>query len=359
MSKPKTVSIHGVGIHLPDEIRTNDWWPEEVVATWQQKFERRLNTDATSEPERDSERSIREAMAQLGADPFRGAVERRVLPANMNTSDMEIAAAREALNRAECSPNEIDLLLVSALIPDYVATNNACTVQHALGIPTHCFASTMDVACNAFNQQLAVAEAMVTSGRATKALLVQSCTLSRVLPHEEPHSPWFGDGASAVVVGEAQPGGGILGRAHLCNGSLQGSLVAGIPGKHWYDEGTSIVYSADLEAARAMFKGTVAVAEESISAALEDAGCRPDDVDYYACHQGFPWLRRVTQERAGLHRAKAVDSFAVAANVSAVNVPLVLALGEREGLLRDGDVVVTHSGGSGISYSSVVFRWGR
>lgn len=362
MNHGEGIGIHAVGLFLPDEVRTNDWWPTTVVEGWRDSFEQRLRQTgggANAAEPTEGERLAREAMAALGDDPFRGAVERRVIDDGMTSSDMEVAAARDALDRAECRVEDIDLLISHALVPDFLATNNGCTVQHELGLPQSCFVTSLDVAGNAFSQQLEIASAMIASGRCRRALVTQSCAQSRLLPVDEPHAPWFGDAASAVVIGPVTDGRGLVGSHHRTSGSLQGSLVAGVPGRRWYDDEAAIVYNASMDATRGLIRGLVDMAKETVLAALTDAGVRPDDVDFYACHQAFPWLRSVTQRHAGLSRARYVDTFDWAASVAAVNVPLVLAMGEREGLLRDGDLVATFTGGSGITCSSAVLRWGR
>lgn len=359
MSHQVRIGIHAVGTFLPATVRTNDWWPSATVDAWRDAFEQRVLSVQASAPTSEGERVTREAMRSLDHDPFRGSVERRVLEDGATSADMEIAAAREALERADCRPEEVDLLIGGALVPDFLATNNACTVQEALGLSPSCFVTSLDVAGNAFSQQLVIAEAMIASGRASRALLTQSAAQSRVLPENDPHAPWFGDAASAVVVGPVSEGHGILGRCDRSDGALQGSLVAGVPGGRWYDDAPTIVYNASMEATQGLIRSLVDVATEAVGAALADAGVEPEDVDFYACHQAFPWLRAVTQERAGLSHARSVDTFARAANVAAVNVPLVLATAEREGALREGDLVATFTGGSGITYSSVIMRWGR
>ncbi|MEQ9318051.1 MAG: 3-oxoacyl-[acyl-carrier-protein] synthase III C-terminal domain-containing protein [Polyangiaceae bacterium] len=359
MSHRPGIGVHAIGTFLPTEVRTNAWWSAQVVDGWRDAFERRVMSSEVRAPPSESERLAREAMAALEDDPFRGAVERRVLAEGATSSDMEIAAARDALGRADCAVDEIDLLVSSALVPDYLATNNACTIQEALGLPASCFVTSLDVAGNAFSQQLDIAQAMIESGRARLALLTQSAAHSLVLPKDDPHAPWFGDGATAVLVGPVRDGRGIVGRCHRSNGALQGSLVAGVPGGRWYDDAASMVYNASMDATQGLIRSLVDTATEAVGGALADAGVRADEIDFYACHQAFSWLRTVTQRRAGLSRARYVDTFAEAANVAAANVPLVLATAERDGLLGDGDLVATFTGGSGITFSSMIIRWGR
>ena len=100
------------------------------------------------------------------------------------------------------------------------------------------------------------------------------------------------------------------------------------------------------------------VAKLMISTALEDAGLKPDDVDFYAAHQPSTWFGAVTKAYAGLHKARTLDTFAWAGNLSACNVPLVLATAEHEKMLSPGDVVAAYSSGSGRTSSGLVLRWG-
>ena len=85
----------------------------------------------------------------------------------------------------------------------------------------------------------------------------------------------------------------------------------------------------------------------------------PKDVDFYAAHQGTAWLTKATAAQANIEHAKTVVTFPTFGNLSSVNIPLILAIGEREGLLRDGSVVIAFSGGTGETWSSLCLRWGR
>ncbi len=350
------VGILGIGTYLPEEVRRNDWWPAEVVERWAQRSSRQSEDNPVVPPD---EVLVREAMAALEHDPFRGAVERRILAADANASDMEIAAGRKASEAAGIDAKDIDLLLVSSWMPDMLGTNTAATVHAGLGLPTNSFSLAVESACNSFHHQLALAEAMICAGRARYGLLVQSCNITRALPYDRPYSAWFGDGAAAVVVGPVSEGFGILGRAHRTDGALQGGLVMGVPGERWYDEGRTVLYSPQPERSRQMLARVNDCAADAISAALEDAGLEAKDVNFYACHQGFSWLRSVTQAHAGLGHARSVDTFERTGSIAAANIPMVMATGIERGLLEPGDIVVTHSGGSGITWSGVVLRWGQ
>jgi 3-oxoacyl-[acyl-carrier-protein] synthase III len=356
-----SVGIHGLGTYLPSEIRRNDWWPKDIVARW------RTGAAPQQDPFADAEgRLVTEGMRRVAAaiaascsDPFRGACERRVMPSEMRSTDMEIAAARDALSRSRIDPQQIGLVLTHTTVPDYLETNGACTVHHALGLARSCIALSVEAACNSFHLQLAIAEKMIQAGAVQYALLVQSCSVSRLLPYDKAYSAWFGDGATAVVVGPVSSGRGVCGQAHRCDGALNNTLVAGVPGARWHDTGRVELYSENIAAAQHVFLTVADAGEEVVAEALDAAGLTRSAIDFYASHQGASWLREVTQRHMRLDRAKSVDTFAWTGSLFGANVPLVLALGEREGMIADDSIVLTYAGGSGITWSSFVLKWGR
>jgi 3-oxoacyl-[acyl-carrier-protein] synthase-3 len=298
------------------------------------------------------------ALAITNQDPFNGVAERRVMPEGMVSSQMEIAAAKEALARAEVDPEEVGLLLTHSYCPDVINVPNACTVHRELGLPARCLSLATDGACNSFLQQLTLAEQMIATGLTRYALLVQSSAITRLLVTEDPSSTWFGDGATAVVLGPVSEGKGVLGRAHRTDGTLSRTVMCGVPGRNWYDEGRSILYVGDTREGRRMILTIADLAVDVADDALAQAGLGRADVRFYASHQGTPWLRPLTQEHLGLANARFVDTFSWTANMVSANVPAELALGAQKGLLKDGDPVLLFSGGSGITWSAVVLRWG-
>ncbi len=362
----RSVGILGVGAHLPPTVRSNDWWPTHVVDGWRERWRRTLERRASEEPGGEMPFAATEGVARVGAaiaavmdDPFQGAVERRVAPDSMPASEMEVLAAKEALDNAGVAPSEIDLLLSYSIVPDYLTTPNACRLHERLGLPERCFATAVEGACNSFQLQLMLAEQMLRTGQARRALLVQSNQLRRLIPADEPYSAWFGDGATAVVLGEVSADRGILGRSHRTDGSVFTATVSDVPGKRWYEHGAISWHPMDRAASRKMLLTVADLGKQVVHEALEQAALTPVDVGFYASHQATKWFRALTQDYLGLTNARAVDTFPWAGSLSACNIPLGLACGVKEGLLRDGDVVAMYSGGSGQTWSGTVLRWGR
>jgi 3-oxoacyl-[acyl-carrier-protein] synthase-3 len=279
----------------------------------------------------------------------------------MAAVDMEARAAERAIaNAAAHAPlvrDEIDALFTHTAVPEYLLSNTACVLHRMLGLSPACFTMQADASGHSFMMQLTLAEHMIASGRARYVLLVQSCAASRLVDPDDPQSPLFGDGAAAVVVGRTGDAG-LLATVHRTDGSCPRALVASVRGGRWYDGGRLVLHSADPGAARQIFLETADRAIEVVGAALREAGVAPADVDFFAVHQGTPWLRRVTQESVGLMQARSVDTFATTGYLFGASIPLVLETAQLRGLLDRGDLVVLHGGGVGSTYGAMVVRWG-
>jgi 3-oxoacyl-[acyl-carrier-protein] synthase-3 len=351
------VGVLGIGTYLPKQIRKNDWWPEQVVRKWRKLNVVRSKAQA-GEGDTEGKRRVLAALEELKNDPFEGTRERRVVDEGMAASDMEAAAAEEALARAGIRRDQIDFLFGYSACPDLLGVQTVCATHHKLGLPSKCMTVTTDVVCNAFAIQLSLAKMMIATGQGRYGLLVQSSTISRVTDPNDPASAWFGDGATAVVVGPAENGKGILAQSHGTDGSLNRVLVYGVPGKRWYDEGRVFLYSEDRPGARKMVLSLIDRAQESVGDALKQAGVTPQQIDFFASHQGSSWLRRVCNDHLGLVNARGIDTFEWTGSLLAANVPMQLEVGAREGLLRDGDLVAIYAGGVGITWSGMVLRWG-
>ncbi|MFT3776466.1 MAG: 3-oxoacyl-[acyl-carrier-protein] synthase III C-terminal domain-containing protein [Minicystis sp.] len=354
------LGILGMGTYLPPTIRKNDAWPEATIQRWSERALLKQDRLHAAEVRTEGRRRVLEAMAALANDPFKGARERRVMDAGMTTSDMEVAAAEDALERAGVDRAEIDLFSTATTLPDYLSVSNTPLVHHRLGLPSRALSLTIDSACNGFLHQLAVAEAMILAGRARRALLVQSSGLGHACRPEDAHAGWFGDAATAVVVGPVAAPHGLLGHAHRTDGRYHRALVIGSPGRPWYRAGEGLyAHTEDPGAALEMLLDTADHGRTIVHEALAAAGVEADDVTFYASHQAASWFRPVTQEVIGLRKARSFDSFAWTASLTTCNVPFMLAMAEREGVLRPGDVVAMYGGGSGVVFSGAVLRWGQ
>jgi 3-oxoacyl-[acyl-carrier-protein] synthase-3 len=354
-----SIGILGVGTYLPTEVRTNDWWPDHVTRRWKERAliaTERARAEVASAPT-EAARQAAEAILKIAEDPFQGSRERRVMRADMKASDMETFAAKEAISRAGIEPAEIDLVLSYTMIPDFINVPTACVVHGNLGLNERCTTMGVDAVCNSFLMQLTLAQSLIKSGVARYALLTQSSAITRLPPSGEVIDAACGDAASAVIVGPVSEGRGIISYSHHTDGTKWGALVCGVPGGHWSD-GKAIAYAEDNKASANMFVRLAQRAGQVVGEALDSAGLSPDDVRFFASHQGLKWLRPLAQEAARLKNARFVDHFPFTGTVSAVNLPLQLAIAEKDGLVAPGDLVACFQGGTGMTWSGMALRWG-
>jgi 3-oxoacyl-[acyl-carrier-protein] synthase-3 len=280
------------------------------------------------------------------------------MDAGVTVLDMAELAGRDAIARAGIAADQIDLVLSHTVMPDLLIGNEATQIHHRLGLARRCIALETSASTYSFLVQLAIAEAMIAAGRVRHALLVQSCGASRLVDRDDPISPLFGDGATAVVVGRVSAGRGLLGAAHFCDGRYPDTLVAGVRGGAWSDAGRGVIHVADAVQMRDLLLQTADILKDSIDATLAAAGCTGRDVAFFAMHQGTPWICPVVQAHAGLQHARTVDTFTHTGYLFAAIVPAGLALADQAGLLAPGDLILLTAGGTGMAFGSMLLRWG-
>jgi 3-oxoacyl-[acyl-carrier-protein] synthase-3 len=346
-----SAGILGVGAFLPAAIRGNHWWSEDDVRSWPRPgAPPQLPADATP-----AARRVFTEMSRYARDPFQGIRERRIADPSTSPTELEAIAAERALAQAAVAPGDIDLLLVHTAVPDYLFSNTAAILHERLGLARSCLSLQVDASAYSFLGQLALATQLVGAGAARRALLVQSSTASRLVDRKDPASVFFGDAATAAVVGHV-PAPQILASVHRTDGRFPRTAIASVPGGRWYD-GKPIAHVADPAGAFRVFLDTVDCALDVIPAALDAAGLTARDIAFFGVHQGTPWLRAMTQEALGLGAARTVDLFATTGYIFASSIPLVLDTAHREGSLAAGDIVLLFGGGTGATYGATVLRW--
>ena len=264
-------------------------------------------------------------------------------------SDLAAEAARHALEAAGCSAADIDLIIVATSTPDMVFPSAACIVQHKLGVQG-CAAFDVQAVCSGFVYALTIADSMIRTGAARKALVIGAEVFSRILDFTDRTTcVLFGDGAGAVVL-EASDTPGILACELHADGRHVGILC--VPGTV---SGGKILGDPLLKMdGQAVFKLAVGVLEEVARSVLAKAGKTEADIDWLVPHQANIRIMQSTAKRLKLSMDKVVVTVDQHGNTSAASIPLALDVAVRSGKIQPGDTVMLEGVGGGFTWGAVL-----
>jgi len=267
------------------------------------------------------------------------------------SSDLAFQASRQALVAAGVAADAIDLIIVATSTPDMVFPSTACILQHKLGAPGGA-AFDVQAVCSGFVYALSVADAMIQTGAAHKALVVGAEVFSRILDfNDRTTCVLFGDGAGAVVL-EASDTPGILASDLHADGKHVGILC--VPGSV---SGGQVVGDPLLRMdGQAVFKLAVGVLETSAQAVLAKAGKTAADLDWLVPHQANIRILLSTAKRLKLGMDKVMVTVDRHGNTSAASIPLALDVGVREGAIVPGQLLLLEGVGGGFTWGSVLLR---
>ena len=265
-------------------------------------------------------------------------------------SDLALVASRRALEAADCDPRDIDLIIVATSTPDMVFPSSASILQAKLGV-AGCAAFDVQAVCSGFIYALTVADSMIKTGAASKALVVGAEVFSRILDFRDRTTcVLFGDGAGAVVL-EASATPGILATELHADGRYVGILC--VPG---HVSGGKVLGDPLLKMdGPAVFKLAVGVLESVARSVLEKAGRRDADIDWLIPHQANIRIMQSTAKKLKLTPEKLIATVDRHGNTSAASVPLALDESVREGKIKRGDTVMLEGVGGGFTWGAVLF----
>ena len=267
------------------------------------------------------------------------------------TASLATEASRRALENAGAAATDIDLIVLATATPDQTFPSSATKVQAALGI-NDCIAFDVHAVCTGFLYALSVADSMLRSGNAKKALVIGSETFSRILDWEDRATcVLFGDGAGALVLGAEQSDRGILATRLHADGRHNDLLfVDGGPST------TGTVGKLRMKG-REVFRHAVVNLADVLTEVLEASGLTAGDVDWVVPHQANARILDATARKLGLPGEKIVITVDEHANTSAASVPLAFDTAVRDGRIKRGDVVVLEAMGGGFTWGAAALRY--
>jgi 3-oxoacyl-[acyl-carrier-protein] synthase-3 len=326
------------------------------MTTASTRFARILGTGSYLPANRVTNAALAERLARDGIDTSHewivertGIHARHFADPHVTSSDLALPACLAALESAGVRAEEIDLIIVATSTPDMVFPSTACLLQNKLGIHG-CAAFDVQAVCSGFVYALTVADAMIKSGAARKALVVGSEVFSRLLDFKDRTTcVLFGDGAGAVVLGASDEPGILASELHadgrhvdiLCTpGTVSGGEVLGHP-----------LLKMD---GQAVFKLAVGVLEKVARSVLDKAGRTDADIDWLIPHQANIRIMQGTAKKLKMPLDKLIATVDEHGNTSAASIPLALDVAVRAGKIRRGDTVMLEGVGGGFTWGAVL-----
>jgi 3-oxoacyl-[acyl-carrier-protein] synthase III len=265
------------------------------------------------------------------------------------SSDLALEACKAALQAAGLDARDIDLIIVATSTPDMVFPSTACILQNKLGANGGA-AFDVQAVCSGFVYALTVADAMIQTGAANKALVVGAEVFSRLLDfNDRTTCVLFGDGAGAVVL-EASDTPGILASDLHADGKHVGILC--VPG---HVANGHILGDPLLKMdGQAVFKLAVGVLESAARATLAKAGKTEADIDWLIPHQANIRIMQSTAKKLKLPMDKVVVTVDQHGNTSAASIPLALDAAVRAGQVKPGQTLMLEGVGGGFTWGAVL-----
>ncbi|MCA6216825.1 ketoacyl-ACP synthase III [Ideonella sp. B7] len=324
---PRYTRITGTGSKLPERRVSNDELAAELAA-------RGLETSDAWIADRTGIRA------------------RHFAAPEVSSSDLGAEAARQAIAAAGVQPADIDLIIVATSTPDMVFPSTACIVQRKLGI-TQGAAFDLQAVCAGFIYGLSVADAMIRSGAAHRALVIGAEVFSRILNfNDRTTCVLFGDGAGAVVLEASDEPGILATRLHadgrhvevLCTpGTVSGGQVIGSPLLHMDGQ--------------AVFKLAVHALDHVAREVLEAAGRQAEDVDWLIPHQANLRIMQGTARKLKLPMDRMIVTVDEHGNTSAASIPLALDVAVRSGKVQRGDTLMLEGVGGGFTWGAALIDY--
>jgi len=288
-----------------------------------------------------------------------GIRERHVVGGDTATSDLAVEAARRALEDARVAPEEVDLIAVATITPDYPLPATACIVQDRLGAKK-AGAFDLQAACSGFVYGIHLAAGYLAAHPDKTVLVIGAETLTKMTDYTDRTSCiLFGDGAGAVVMRTGEAGQGLLNGELGADGSGYAMMIT--PGGGSRQPASHATVDARLHymkiRGREVFKFAVTKMGDLMENALKTNGLSVEDVALVVPHQVNVRIISAAAERIGLPLEKVYINIDRVGNTSAASVAIALDEAKRAGRIRRGDIVILLGFGGGLTWSSAVLRW--
>ena len=286
-----------------------------------------------------------------------GIKERRISDDTEFTSDLAYKAIEDLVERFSVTIDDIDLIIVATITPDYRTPSVSAVIQGRMNLPETVGVLDLNAACAGFVYALQVANGMITTGQSQKVLVVSVEELSKITDYTDRDTcVLFGDGAGAALVEYNQKTTGFLGTYYGSDGKSGNKL---------YCTGLSDQFGPEkvdrknylFQDGRAVYNFAIKTIPRGIKALLEKSDMTIDHIDWFVPHSANLRMIHSICDKIGISREKALTSLEYFGNTSSATIPLALWLALKDDRLKRGDKLLLYGFGGGLTHAGVIIEW--
>ncbi|MDH4099303.1 MAG: ketoacyl-ACP synthase III [Nitrospirota bacterium] len=293
-----------------------------------------------------------------------GVYERRVVTKGQTAADLEVEAARQAIEDAEIAPSDIDLIIGITALPQAIGMSNANLLQHRLGM-SHAAAFDVTQACGAVIPAMVIAANFISMKQYKNILLSTSCHWSVVADPSHPAADFpLGDGAAAMVMSASRSGFGIISFEMRSEGRFFyncGIAVGRDHGTRYFERhNDNLLFFLDksgLDGSTDFRDFALNSLPATFKAALDKADLNSSDINCAAIHGNVKPLAEAWIKGMGVPPERFPLTYQQYGNMSAVTMPVNLREGLNRGMVKRGDIVALASQGAGFSTGAIIMKW--
>jgi len=283
-----------------------------------------------------------------------GIESRHVAAEGELTSDLALQASRRAMAAAGITADDIDLIVLATTSSDMQLPSTAALLQAKLGVRPGAAVFDVQAVCTGFIYAITIADALLARGLFKCALVIGAETLTRYLNWDDRNTCiLFGDGAGAAILKPSDEPGILSSHLHADGTQshilrLTGNFAGGKVNNNPFVEFDG----------QAVYKFAIRVLEDCAREALEHNGLRIDQLDWLVPHQANLRIITAAAERLGMPMERVVTTVQRHGNTSAASAILALDEAVRDGRIKPGQLVLLQGVGGGMTWGSVLVRWG-
>lgn len=289
----------------------------------------------------------------------RTGIEERRISQGETTSDLATKAAIEALKDSGIAAEEIDLIIVATVSADSIVPSSACKVQKNIGA-SKAMAFDINAACSGFIFALDVANSYILTGRATKVLVIGAEVLSKITDWTDRNTcVLFGDGAGAVVIGEAEESHINYINCKSVGEKWESLTCEGTPISNPYVEYEDIREGKLKMNGKDIYKFAVKTMEDELSRIINESQIEKDDIAFVVPHQANIRMIESFSKKVEIPLDRFIINLQHVGNTSGASIPIALDEANKSGILSNGSNIVVIGFGGGLTYGSALLKWNK